>query len=213
VPPASNPLKVIDFRGDKIPNFDEVNATLMSLTGWSLEVVPNIVPKKEFFELLAEKKFPATSWLRTLKQLDYLEEPDMFHDVFAHVPLLTNPQYCDFFKELSQIALKHLNDEFAIELLGRVYWFTIEFGLIREADKVKIFGAGILSSNGESTYSVSPQPQHYNFDVDALIDSPYRTDIMQEKYFIIQSFDELYNALPEIAVLIDQRVFRNKKVA
>lgn len=201
-------LQQIGFRADTIPDFTVVNTKLKELTGWSLEVVPNIVPKKDFFELLAAQKFPATSWLRTLKQLDYLEEPDMFHDVFGHVPLLSNPQYCSFLKELSHIALKHIGNEDAIELLGRLYWFTIEFGMIREENKLKIYGAGILSSIKESAYSISAAPQHCDFDVDEMLSTPYRTDIIQEKYFVIKSFDELYHSLPAIAKGIDKLVYK-----
>lgn len=108
-----------------------MNAILQSITGWSLEVVPNISPQKEFFEFLSQKKFTSTCWLRSMEQLDYLEEPDMFHDVFAHVPLLCNHDYVNFFKGISDIALKHIDNPEVVELLGRIYWFTIEFGLIK----------------------------------------------------------------------------------
>jgi len=195
-------LKIVHFRNDKIPDFNEVNSTLNDLTGWNLHVVPNISPQKEFFKYLSEKKFTATCWLRSFEQLDYIEEPDMFHDVFAHVPLLSNTAYCNFFKGISDIALEHIDDPKAIELLGRIYWFTIEFGLIRENDKLKIYGAGIISSNGETKHCLSNECEKLNFDVNKIMSTNFRTDILQDKYFVIDSFDQLYNALPEIRKLV-----------
>ncbi|MBL0033100.1 MAG: phenylalanine 4-monooxygenase [Bacteroidetes bacterium] len=195
-------LKIVNFRNDKIPDFNEVNSTLNDLTGWNLHVVPNISPQKEFFKYLSEKKFTATCWLRSFEQLDYIEEPDMFHDVFAHVPLLSNTAYCNFFKGISDIALEHIDDPKAIELLGRIYWFTIEFGLIRENDKLKIYGAGIISSNGETKHCLSNECEKLNFDVKKIMSTDFRTDILQDKYFVIDSFDQLYNALPEIRKLV-----------
>ncbi len=195
-------LKIVNFRNDKIPDFNEVNSTLNDLTGWNLHVVPNISPQKEFFKYLSEKKFTATCWLRSFEQLDYIEEPDMFHDVFAHVPLLSNTAYCNFFKGISDIALEHIDDPKAIELLGRIYWFTIEFGLIRENDKLKIYGAGIISSNGETKHCLSNECEKLNFDVNKIMSTDFRTDILQDKYFVIDSFDQIYNALPEIRKLV-----------
>lgn len=195
-------LKIVDFQNSRIPEFTEVNATLRDLTGWSLHVVPNISPQKEFFQFLSEKKFTATCWLRTFDQLDYIEEPDMFHDVFAHVPLLSNVAYCNFFKGISDIAIEYIDDPKAIELLGRIYWFTIEFGLIRENGKLKIYGAGIISSNGETKHCLSDESEKIYFDVKQIMSTDFRTDILQDKYFVIDSFDQLYNALPQIREII-----------
>lgn len=195
-------LKIVDFQNSRIPEFTEVNATLRDLTGWSLHVVPNISPQKEFFQFLSEKKFTATCWLRTFDQLDYIEEPDMFHDVFAHIPLLSNVAYCNFFKGISDIAIEYIDDPKAIELLGRIYWFTIEFGLIRENGKLKIYGAGIISSNGETKHCLSDESEKINFDVKQIMSTDFRTDILQDKYFVIDSFDQLYNALPQIREII-----------
>ncbi len=191
-------VNVVGFTPDKIPDFTHVNKTLEKHTGWSLHVVPNISPQKEFFEFLSLKQFTATCWLRTFEQLDYIEEPDMFHDVFAHVPLLSNESYCNFFKGISDIALDHIDNPAAIMLLGRIYWFTIEFGLIREMNQLKIYGAGIISSNGETKHCLSDASEKIEFDVDKILNTDFRTDILQDKYFVIDSFDQLYNALPEI---------------
>ncbi|MBK7763625.1 MAG: phenylalanine 4-monooxygenase [Bacteroidetes bacterium] len=197
-------IKVVNFTNDKIPNFNELQERLAPLTGWSLQVVPEISPTPEFFTFLSKKKFTATCWLRTMEQLDYLEEPDMFHDVFGHAPLLSNQAYVDFFKGMSELALKHMDNPEKIELLGRLYWFTIEFGMIRENGKLKIYGAGIISSMGETKHCLSEATTHLPFDVEVLMSTPYRTDILQDKYFVIDSFEQLYNSLPEIEAFLNR---------
>jgi len=199
-------LETIGFRNDKIPHFQETADILGAHTGWVLEVVPSIIPQKDFFELLAQKKFPATTWLRKMKQLDYLEEPDMFHDVFGHVPLLSNQAYTNFFIGMANLALKHADNPKAIELLGRMYWFTIEFGLIREAGQLKVYGAGILSSSGETLFSLGDKPAHPDFDVRKVMQSTFRTDVFQEKYFVIESFEALYESLPEIELVLEEEL-------
>jgi phenylalanine-4-hydroxylase len=196
-------IEHVEFKNTEIPNFDNTNMVLNKLTGWSLHVVPGIIPGKEFFELLSLKKFCATTWLRKMSQLDYLEEPDMFHDVFGHVPLLSNAAYCKFFEGISRIALKHIDDELAIELLGRIYWFTIEFGLIRENGKTKIYGAGILSSPGETAFCLSDKVERVDYDIDKIFDSSYRTDVYQTKYFMIDSFEQLYKSINEIELKLE----------
>lgn len=191
-------IDAIGFSATTIPDFSKINQTLAPMTGWSLKVVPNISPQKEFFEALAGKQFTATCWLRSMEQLDYLEEPDMFHDVFAHAPLLCNKDYVGFFKGLSDIALEHINNPAIIELLSRIYWFTIEFGLIKEDNVVKIYGAGIISSNGETKHVMSNDPMKYDFNIQKMLNTPYRTDILQDTYFVIDSFQQLYASLPLI---------------
>lgn len=197
-------LNTIRFNDSRIPNFEEVAEILKPITGWSLEVVPNISPTPTFFTFLSQKKFTATCWLRSMEQLDYLEEPDMFHDVFGHAPLLSNEPYVNFFKGISDIALKHIHNQDKIDLLGRIYWFTIEFGMIRENDKLKIYGAGIISSKGETEHCLSEKTTHLPFNVTTIMETPYRTDILQEKYFVIDSFEQLYNSLPEIEAYLDK---------
>ncbi|WP_224997593.1 phenylalanine 4-monooxygenase [Cesiribacter sp. SM1] len=199
-------LKRIQFTADSIPNFEETDPLLSSCTGWELTVVPGIVADDLFFKLLSEKKFPATTWLRKMAQLDYLEEPDMFHDVFAHVPLLTNKPFVDFLQALSKIALRHIDDAWAIELLSRIYWFTIEFGLIQEEGGLRIYGAGILSSAGETLYSLSNKPEHRPYDVATILDTPYRKDTFQEIYYIVDSYEALYASIPEIEEELAKRI-------
>ncbi|MFY0601486.1 MAG: phenylalanine 4-monooxygenase [Cyclobacteriaceae bacterium] len=188
----------VGFKPDRIPVFSQINEILTTLTGWKLAVVPGIVPDYTFFELMSNRNFPATTWLRKMAELDYLEEPDMFHDVFAHVPLLSNQYFVNFLEELSKIGLEYVGNDYAIELLSRVYWFTVEFGLIRESDEIKIYGAGILSSAGETKYCLSDEPQHHEFDIAHMLRTPYRKDVFQTQYFITESYDQLYHSIPEV---------------
>ncbi|CAN5146301.1 phenylalanine 4-monooxygenase [soil metagenome] len=193
----------VQFTAALIPDFIEVNELLKKQTGWQIQAVPGIMPNKEFFELLATRHFPATTWIRKPEQLDYLEEPDMFHDVFGHVPLLSNQHFCDFLTGLSEIALAHIDNADIIELIGRVYWFTVEFGLITQNDDTKIYGAGLASSIGETKFSLQPSTPKHAFDVQAIIDSPYRNDVFQEKYFKINSLDELNMSLPTLKRILE----------
>lgn len=206
-------IKRVGFVADRIPNFDEVNEHLQKYTGWKIYVVPGLLPNKEFFELMRDGNFCATTWLRKMSQLDYLEEPDMFHDVFGHVPLLTNKPLCKFLEDLSIIALEHIESEIAIELIARLYWYTVEFGLIREPEGLRIYGAGILSSSGETDYSLySDIPERVPFNVSEILDTPYIKDRYQSKYFVIDSFEQLYASVPEIARLVKQAVVENKEI-
>lgn len=191
-------IERINFTADRIPQFSEVNRILTKYTGWQIDVVPHIIPNEEFFPKLARRTFGATTWLRQMHQLDYLEEPDMFHDVFGHVPLLSNVTFCAFFHGLSTLAMKHLHNPDIIEKLGRIYWFTIEFGLILQGGELRIYGAGILSSHGETRFSVSNEPRHLDFDVKAILNTPYDNMRIQDTYFVIDSFDQLFDSLSEI---------------
>lgn len=199
-------LEIANFETGIIPDFKETNQILHDTTGWRLAVVPGIVPDYTFFELMANRRFPATTWLRKMKELDYLEEPDMFHDVFAHVPLLTNQPFVDFLEALSKIGLRYVGNNYAIELLSRVYWFTVEFGLIQEEAGLRIYGAGILSSAGETRFSLSDEPPKHTFSIEHMLDTPYRKDKFQTEYFITESFEQLYASIPEIEKGISERL-------
>ncbi|MEQ8472286.1 MAG: phenylalanine 4-monooxygenase [Marinoscillum sp.] len=199
-------LTKVSFVESEIPKFEETNKTLEALTGWKLAVVPGIVPDYTFFELMSNRRFPATTWLRKMKELDYLEEPDMFHDVFAHVPLLSNQLFVDFLEALSNIGLKYVGNDYAIEILSRIYWFTVEFGLIQEEAGLRIYGAGILSSAGETKFSLSEKPPKHAFSVQEIANTPFRKDVFQEDYFVIQSYEQLYNSIPEIKEVLSEMV-------
>jgi len=203
-------LDKVNFVSDEIPHFEDTNKILSELTGWRLAVVPGIVPDYTFFELMSNRRFPATTWLRKMEELDYLEEPDMFHDVFAHVPLLSNQNFVNFLEELSKIGLSYVGNDYAIELLSRIYWFTVEFGLIQEEAGLRIYGAGILSSAGETKFSLSEEPPKYDFDVRTIANTSYRKDVFQDRYFVIQSYEQLYNSIPEIKEVLAEMVEKSK---
>lgn len=196
-------LHRVGFQAEEIPDFRRVNPRLQAATGWTLVAVPGIVDDATFFHLLANRQFPATTWLRTPAQLDYLEEPDMFHDVFAHVPLLTDSFFADFLQALGTLALRQLADPAAIEKLARLYWFTVEFGLIQEADALRIYGAGILSSAGETAFCLGPEPARRPFDVAEILATPFAKDRMQDVYFIINSYQQLADCIPALALALD----------
>ena len=205
-------LDLVNFVAEEIPHFEDTNKILKETTGWQLAVVPGIVPDYTFFELMSNKRFPATTWLRKMKELDYLEEPDMFHDVFAHVPLLTNQSFVNFLEELSKIGLQYVGNAYAIELLARIYWFTVEFGLIQEKAGLRIYGAGILSSAGETKFSLSEEPPKYDFDVRVMANTPFKKDVFQDRYFVIESYEQLYNSVPEIKSIIAELVASGEAV-
>ena len=191
-------LNDLNFKAEKIPNFVEINNILKNRTGWSIKTVPNISPPEEFFSFLSMKKFTATCWLRSIDQIDYLEEPDMFHDVFAHVPLLSNKDYTNFFKEMGEIAMSVIEDPKKLEKLQRIYWFTIEFGLIKKNNDFKIYGAGIISSDEESKNALSKKSKKCEFDVKKVMNHSFRIDIVQDTYYYINSFDQLTSSIAEI---------------
>jgi phenylalanine-4-hydroxylase len=198
-------VDTVEFNGESIPDFSRIREILAPLTGWSIHVVPCISPAREFFGFLREKQFTATCWVRTMAQLDYIEEPDMFHDVFAHIPLISDPAYCRFLEGLGQLAMEHADDEEALELIGRFYWFTIEFGLIRENGGLKIYGAGIMSSSEETLHCMGPNCTRKDYDIREIINTPYRNDIIQDTYYIVDSFDQLYHSLDEVRALMAER--------
>ena len=178
---------------DRIPHFDEVNHRLRQATGWEVVAVPGLIPEVPFFTLLANRRFPVTDWIRTPEEFDYIVEPDVFHDLFGHVPLLFNPIFADHLQEYGKGGLK-AHRLGACELLSRLYWYTIEFGLIRQADGLRAYGAGILSSGGELRHAVcSPQPRRLPLDVERVMRTRYKIDSYQPTYFVIDSFQELFD--------------------
>ena len=177
-----------------IPRFEDINATLQPATGWTVVAVPGLIPEHEFFALLAARRFPVTYWLRRADEFDYIVEPDLFHDLFGHVPLLYNPVFADYIQAYGAGGLK-ASALGGLEQLSRLYWYTVEFGLIREHGQLRAYGAGILSSAGELDYCVhSSQPQRVRFDLERLMRTRYKIDTYQDTYFVIDNFDELFKA-------------------
>lgn len=193
------------FVEERVPKFTEVNKALMSCTGWIIYVVPGLIDNKPFFEHLSRKEFPATTWLRSMEKLDYLEEPDMFHDTFGHIPLLSNQYFCDYLQGLSDITLAHIDDPIAVEMMARIYWYTVEFGLIKESSETRIYGAGILSSQGECRFALSKDARHLPYEPSKIIMTPYIKDKYQEQYFVIDSYEQLYKSLGSIKRMIEGR--------
>ena len=179
---------------DHIPRFDALSEKLMRATGWEVVAVPGLIPEEAFFGLLAKRRFPITGWLRKPEEFDYVVEPDVFHDLFGHVPLLFNPTFADYMQAYGKGGLKamQLAD---CELLARLYWYTVEFGLINTAQGVRAYGAGILSSAGELRHSVrSPEPSRIAFDLQRSMRTRYKIDTYQASYFVIDSFEQLFEA-------------------
>ncbi len=189
---------------DHIPRFDEINQRLKPATGWELVAVPGLIPERPFFELLANRRFPVTDWIRKPEEFDYIVEPDVFHDLFGHVPLLFNPVFADYVQRYGAGGLK-AHDLGAGELLSRLYWYTIEFGLIQQADGLRAYGAGILSSSGELRHSVtSPQPQRISLDLQRCMRTRYKIDDYQATYFVIEGFDQLFElTAPDFTLLYE----------
>lgn len=206
-------IKKVGFKPHEVPRFTEVNETLKNLTGWTVYVVPGYVDNYPFFSHLGRKEFPVTTWLREMSKFDYIVEPDMFHDVFGHVPLLSEQFFCDFLEGMSAIGLKHINNPSALELISRIYWYTVEFGLINEEGNLRIYGAGILSSPGESRYCLSEEVAsiRFPFDVDAILASHYVKEKYQEKYFVLESYQQLAESIPyidkKIQEYVDQEIY------
>nr|WP_295376746.1 phenylalanine 4-monooxygenase [Pseudoxanthomonas sp.] len=181
---------------DRIPRFSELNRVLKAATGWTLIGVEGLLPELDFFDHLANRRFPVTWWIRRPDQIDYIAEPDLFHDLFGHVPLLMNPVFADYMEAYGKGGVKaHGIDPEALVHLTRLYWYTVEFGLINTPDGLRIYGAGIVSSKGESLYSLeSPAPNRIGFDLERLMRTRYRIDTYQKTYFVIDSFEQLMDA-------------------
>jgi phenylalanine-4-hydroxylase len=190
-------LEALGITSAAIPDFAEMNRVLARATGWSVVAVPGLVPDAVFFAHLAARRFPAGYWIRSPEQLDYIEEPDVFHDVFGHVPLLMQPRYADYMAAYGRAGLAYAGDA-ALENLARLYWYTVEFGLMRTPAGLRIFGAGILSSAGESIYALeSPQPVRIAFDCERALRTRYEIDHYQGIYFVLSGYDDLPALRPE----------------
>ena len=181
---------------DRIPKYSDLNAVLEPATGWQLIGVEGLLPELDFFEHLANRRFPVTWWIRRPDQIDYIEEPDLFHDLFGHVPLLMNPVFADYMAAYGRGGgTAHASGADALQNLTRLYWYTVEFGLIRQADGLRIYGSGIVSSSGESVHCLeSPAPNRIGFALERIMRTRYRIAPYQKTYFVIDSFEQLMAA-------------------
>ena len=188
-------MRNLDMSAERIPDFEAASRHLRRLTGWEIVAVPGLVPDDAFFRHLAHRRFPVTVWLREEHEIDYLVEPDVFHDFFGHVPLLTQPVFADYLQEYGRKGEEAMRLG-ATKILARLFWYMVEFGLTREGGKIKAYGAGMLSSATETAYSVdSPKPHRLAFDLARVMGTDFRIDEFQSTYFVLDCFDDLFAAM------------------
>lgn len=197
-------LNILGLSGEAIPQLPDINRCLKKLTGWQVKPVPALISARAFFELLAERSFPAATFIRREEELDYVKEPDIFHELFGHCPMLTNPVYADFVHQYALKVLEHPEQDWP--LLQRLFWFTVEFGLIYTADGLRAYGGGILSSISETVYSIeSNKALRVLFDPVAAFRMPYRIDMLQPVYFVIHDYQALYDfVIADIAQFLQE---------
>ena len=189
-------LHSLKLTANEIPQLPDISKRLYAMTGWQVSAVPALIPARQFFELLSKRQFPAATFIRFEEELDYVKEPDIFHELFGHCPMLTNQVYADFIHNYAKKVLSFPESDWA--LLQRLFWFTVEFGLIKTAKGMRAYGGGILSSIAETAYSVeSNKPMRVYFDPVAAFRMPYRIDMLQSVYFVIEDFKQLYNVVLE----------------
>lgn len=203
----------LDLPIDRVPQCSEISAKLSAKTGWSIVPVPAIIPIQTFFQLLADRKFPAASFIRIREELDYLQEPDIFHEIFGHCPLLLWKPYADFMQRFGEIALGA--DENTQSILGRLFWFTIEFGLIQSKNGLRVYGAGIISSHEETQFSLeSVEPKRLPFEAMETLKTEYRYDVIQKLYFVLNDFSDLFaidlHEMIKMAKQISENPFHEK---
>ena len=188
--------ETIGLGPDRVPDLADVNARLVARTGWSAVPVAGFIPAPQFFACLAARRFPTTIIVRPREQLDYLPEPDIFHDVFGHVPLHADPVFADFLQRFGAIAAAVETEE-QTTMMARLFWFTVEFGLIRDAGRVTLYGSGLISSQGDATNALGPACERRPFSLDAVFAQPFEIDRFQDVLFVIDSFDQLFAAIDE----------------
>jgi phenylalanine-4-hydroxylase len=188
--------EIIGLRDDRLPNFAAITARLQPWTGWSTTPVSGFLPKEAFFEMLAARMFPTTTYIRGRDSLEYTPEPDIFHDVFGHVPMHAHRVFADFLQHYGSVCAG-IADETVLERLGRLFWYTVEFGLIRQDGKIKVYGSGVISSHGECTNVISGGCEVRDFNLDEILDTRVKVDEIHKRLFAIESFDQVYEAMHE----------------
>jgi phenylalanine-4-hydroxylase len=189
-------FRQIGLKQDSIPNLEEVNGLLSPRTGWKATPVSGYLPAPAFFEMIAARKFPTTIWLRSKESLEYTPEPDIFHDVFGHVPMHAHPVFADFLQSYGQVCAS-LTSEEDIVRMSRLFWFTVEFGVIRQQGSIKLYGSGLISSQGESDYVIRGGPEIRDFKLDEVLDRDFNISEMQPVLYAVESFDQIYEATRE----------------
>jgi phenylalanine-4-hydroxylase len=189
-------FEIIGLQRDRLPNLDSISARLAPRTGWSSTPVSGFLPAPAFFEMLATRRFPTTTWLRSRESLEYTPEPDIFHDVFGHVPMHAHPVFADFLEHYGRVCA-NIDDAGVLEKLGRLFWYTVEFGLIREGEEVKIYGSGLISSHGECLNVMEGHCAVQEFSLDEVLRTPVKVDELHKLLFAVRSFDQIYEAMHE----------------
>jgi phenylalanine-4-hydroxylase len=188
----------IGLSATPLPNLAEISARLQRRTGWSTVPVSGFMPGPAFFEMLSLRQFPTTTWLRSRDSLEYTPEPDIFHDVFGHVPMHAHPVFADFLQHYGQLCAS-IADEAVLERIGRLFWYTVEFGLIRQHGQIKVYGSGLISSNGECTHVLSGACEVRDFTLAEVLETPVHVDQMHQRLFAIESFDQIYESLQQLS--------------
>ncbi len=188
----------IGLRADAVPDLQAVNARLAPLTGWNAVPVTGFIPAADFFRCLAHRRFPTTVIVRPREQLEYLPEPDIFHDVFGHVPLHADPAFASFLQRFGEVALRARSEE-ETQQMARLFWFTVEFGLVREAGGVRVYGSGLISSAGDAANALGPRCERRAFTLDAVIAQPFEIDHFQDVLFVAENFEQLFEAVDTMA--------------
>jgi phenylalanine-4-hydroxylase len=188
--------EVIGLRDNRLPNLQAISDRIGPRTGWSATPVSGFLPGEAFFEMLAARKFPTTTWIRGEDSLEYIPEPDIFHDVFGHVPMHAHPVFADFLQHYGGICAKAKGAEI-LERLSRLFWYTVEFGLIRQNGKIKVYGSGVISSHRECTNVIDAGCEVKDFNLDDVLETPVKVDEIQKRLFAIESFDQIYAAVQE----------------
>lgn len=196
-------FQIIGLQRDRLPNLKSVSARLEPRTGWNSTPVSGFLPAPAFFEMLAARRFPTTTWLRSRKSLEYTPEPDIFHDVFGHVPMHSHRVFADFLAHYGRVCAS-IEDGGVLEKLGRLFWYTVEFGLIRQHNEIKVYGSGLISSHGECANVIEGHCDVHDFSLDEVLNTPVKVDEFQKLLFAVNSFDQIYEAMHEA----EQRVER-----
>lgn len=194
------------LNADSIPDFNALNNKLGALNGWQIKVVPGLIPVEDFFGLLAEKKWCSSNWLRPMKQLDYLEEPDMFHDIFGHLPLLADPVFSQFMEAFGKLGVKYMDSPSALTCLQRLYWFTVEFGVTGTLAAPLLYGAGIMSSYGESNHIYGEGVSIHPFELSKVINHSFVNSEIQTEYYHVKSYQQLYEAIGSLGKMLEDGI-------
>ena len=189
-------LQIIGLQKDRLPNLKAISARLEPRTGWNSTPVSGFLPAPAFFEMLAARRFPTTTWLRNRDSLEYTPEPDIFHDVFGHVPMHAHKVFADFLEHYGRVCAS-IEDQSVLEKLGRLFWYTVDFGLIHEQNEIKVYGSGLISSHGECTNVMEGHCAVHDFSLDEVINTPVKVDELHKLLFAVHSFDQIFEAMHE----------------